>query len=67
MSGRSDLHDRLLAWAERLDLAAEVLRRRSSDVIAQQMVGTVESVAEEMRLQAAHVSTWPAPGGDENG
>ncbi len=55
----------LAAWAARLDIASEVIRRRATDAILVQAAETVERVAEEMRYAARHVSTWPAPGGDD--
>ena len=68
MPTRADLHDDLVRWAERLELAVDVLRRRAQvDLVSTQMIDTVENVAAELRLKAAHVSTWPAPGGSESG
>lgn len=64
---QSVIKDNLLTWAERLDIAAEVLRRRQSvqDPIALTSIEIVEAVATEMRLasEIGHISTWPAPGG----
>lgn len=64
MSTRPD-PDELKRWSERLGLAADVLRRRApGDLVCQQMIESVESVAHEIALAAAHTSTWPAPGGN---
>lgn len=61
------MKDNLLTWAERLDRAAQTLRRRQSeDTISDVAIETVEAVAAELKLasEAGHTSTWPAPGYD---
>lgn len=55
------LTDNVITWAGRLDIVAEVLRRRAENVIIESAAETVASIAAEMKLAAAHVSTWPAP------
>jgi hypothetical protein len=63
---RPTLSDQVLTWAGRLDILSEVLERRAAqhgDTILGAASETAASIAAEMRTAAAHVSTWPAPGG----
>jgi hypothetical protein len=56
------MKDNLITWAERLEAAAQTLRRRQSeDTIRDTAIEIVEAVAAEMKLASdvGHVSTWP--------